>query len=67
MVLREIGCKVVEWMHLPQDRDKWRTFVNTVMNLWVPQETGILYMFFWFMYFKIFHIKDILEVTKQFH
>jgi hypothetical protein len=28
--------KVVDWLHLAQDRDQWRTLVNTVMNLWVP-------------------------------
>jgi hypothetical protein len=26
----------VEWMHLAQDRDRWRTLANTVMNLRVP-------------------------------
>jgi hypothetical protein len=25
------GC--VEWIHLAQDRDRWRVVVNTVMNL----------------------------------
>jgi hypothetical protein len=23
----------VEWIHLAQDRDRWRTVVNAVMNL----------------------------------
>jgi hypothetical protein len=23
-------------INLAQERDQWRTFVNTVMNLWVP-------------------------------
>jgi hypothetical protein len=32
MDLREI----VDWIHLDQDRDLWRPFVNTVMNLRVP-------------------------------
>jgi hypothetical protein len=27
--------EVVDWIHLAQDRDKWRTVVNTVMNLQV--------------------------------
>jgi hypothetical protein len=31
--LREIEWEGVAWMHLAQDRDKWRAVVNTVMNL----------------------------------
>jgi hypothetical protein len=30
--LREIGWLGVDWMHLAQDREKWPTLVNTVMN-----------------------------------
>jgi hypothetical protein len=37
---REIGWEGVAWMHVAQDRDKWRTFVNTVMNLRVPKKTN---------------------------
>jgi hypothetical protein len=33
MDLKEIGWEDVECMHLAQDRDQWRTLVNTVMNL----------------------------------
>jgi hypothetical protein len=29
---RAIGWKCVDWIHLAQDRGKWRDFVNTVMN-----------------------------------
>jgi hypothetical protein len=36
MDLREIGCDEVDWIGLAQDRDKWRTLVNAVMNLRVP-------------------------------
>jgi hypothetical protein len=36
MDLREIVWEAVDWMHLAQDRDKWRAFLNTVMNLRVP-------------------------------
>jgi hypothetical protein len=32
MDLREIGWGV-EWIHLAQDRDRWRAFVNAVMDL----------------------------------
>jgi hypothetical protein len=36
MDLREIRWEGVDWMHLAQDRDQWRTLVSTIMNLWVP-------------------------------
>jgi hypothetical protein len=31
--LREIGWVGVEWIHLAQDRDRWRAVVNAVMDL----------------------------------
>jgi hypothetical protein len=34
--LREIRWGGIDWIDLPQDRDEWRGFVNTVMNLRVP-------------------------------
>jgi hypothetical protein len=33
MDLREIGLGGVEWIHLAQDRYRWRAVVNAVMNL----------------------------------
>jgi hypothetical protein len=36
MDLREIGWGSKDWIELPQERDKWRALVNTVMNLRVP-------------------------------
>jgi hypothetical protein len=33
MDLRETGQEVVGWMHMAQDRDKWRDLMNMVMNL----------------------------------
>jgi len=33
MVLKEMGIDGANWIQLTQDRDQWRTFVNTVMNL----------------------------------
>jgi hypothetical protein len=33
MYLVEVGWGDVDWIGLAQDRDKWRTLVNGVMNL----------------------------------
>jgi hypothetical protein len=34
MDLREIGWQIVDRMHLVDDKDQWRDFVNTVIKLW---------------------------------
>jgi hypothetical protein len=37
MGLQEVGRGCGEWMELAQDRDRWRTLMSTVRNLWVTK------------------------------
>jgi hypothetical protein len=40
MDLRDIAWDGVDWINMAQDMDKWRVFVNTVLNLRVPYNAG---------------------------
>jgi hypothetical protein len=33
---KEVECGCVDWIELAEDRDRWWTLVNVVMNLSVP-------------------------------
>jgi hypothetical protein len=36
MDLGDMGCGGMDWIGLAQNRDQWKTFVNTVMILLIP-------------------------------
>jgi hypothetical protein len=36
MDLEELGWGDVDWIGLPQERNRWRALVNSVLKLWVP-------------------------------
>jgi len=36
MDFRGTGSEGVDWMHLAEDKDRWRAGVNMVMNFQVP-------------------------------
>jgi hypothetical protein len=33
---QEVVCGGIDWIGLAQDRDRWQSLVNVVMNHWVP-------------------------------
>ena len=36
MDLQVVGCGDMGWIELAQDRDRWRTLGNAIMNIGVP-------------------------------
>jgi hypothetical protein len=34
------GMRVMNWIVMAQDRDRWRSLVNVVMNFWIPENAG---------------------------
>jgi hypothetical protein len=36
MDFQEVGCGGIDWIKLAQDRDRWPSLLNAVMNLRVP-------------------------------
>jgi hypothetical protein len=38
--LKEVRCERMDWIDVAQEKDRWRTLVNAVMNVRVPQNAG---------------------------
>ena len=39
-IFKKWGCEGRDWIELAQDSDRWRAFVNSVMNIWSPYNAG---------------------------
>jgi hypothetical protein len=40
--LGNVGCGVMDWIGLAQDRNRWRALVNPVLNVRVSESAGKL-------------------------
>jgi hypothetical protein len=40
MNIQDVGWGDRDWIALAQDRDRWRSLVNAVMNLRIPYNAG---------------------------
>jgi hypothetical protein len=38
--IQKVGCRVMDWIELAQDRDRWHALVTAVINLRVRQIAG---------------------------
>jgi hypothetical protein len=41
MALQEIAWRGINWTKLAQNRDRRQPLINTIMNIWVPQNVRI--------------------------
>jgi hypothetical protein len=41
MDLRVIGWEGLDWIHLAENRDQWKTLMKMEIKVWVPKRWGI--------------------------